>query len=42
MMLLIREDLAALGVRHEVFTSERELIERGAIDEALAELDARG
>ncbi len=42
MMLLIREDLAALGVRHEVFTSERELIERGAIDEALAELDAAG
>ena len=35
MMALIRDDLAALGVRHDVFTSERGLIEDGRIDEAL-------
>jgi arginyl-tRNA synthetase len=42
MMRLIREDLAALGIRHDVFTSERELVESGAVDAALAELDRRG
>ena len=35
MMELIRDDLAALGVQHDVFTSERELIAAGRIDEAL-------
>jgi arginyl-tRNA synthetase len=42
MMTLIRTDLAALGVRHDLFVSERELIENGAVDECLAELDQRG
>ena len=41
MMASIREDLAALGVRHAVFSSERSLIKSGAIDEAVAELAAR-
>ena len=41
MMELIRGDLAALGVRHDVFTSERELIDSGRIDEALVELAQR-
>ena len=41
MMKLIREDLAALGVRHGVFTSERALVEAGAIDRVVAELEAR-
>jgi arginyl-tRNA synthetase len=42
MMTLIRADLAALGVRHDLFVSERELIEKGAVDECLVELEQRG
>jgi arginyl-tRNA synthetase len=41
MMELIREDLAALGVVHAVFTSERKLVEEGAVDRALAYLEER-
>ena len=39
MLARIRDDLAALGVRHDRFTSERALIEAGRIDEALRILD---
>ena len=42
MMALIRDDLAALGVRHDVFTSERELAASGAVEEALSELESGG
>jgi arginyl-tRNA synthetase len=43
MMDRIREDLAALGVRHDVFTSERhDLVEKGKVDEALATLAKLG
>jgi arginyl-tRNA synthetase len=42
MMALIRDDLAALGVRHEVFTSEYALVEAGAVDAALKSLESRG
>ena len=42
MMVRIREDLAALGVRHDVFTSERELIAAGRIEEAIAFLEEKG
>ena len=43
MLPLIRDDLAALGVRHDVFTSERDADrERRASSEALAALDAKG
>jgi arginyl-tRNA synthetase len=42
MMALIRADLAALGVEHDRFVSERDLVEKGAIDECLASLDQRG
>jgi arginyl-tRNA synthetase len=42
MMALIRADLAALDVRHDLFVSERELVEKGAVDECLAELEQRG
>jgi len=42
MMALIRADLAALGVRHDRFVSERDLVEKGAVDECLAELEQRG
>ena len=41
MLALVREDLAALGVRHDVFTSERALIEAGGVTRALAALEAR-
>lgn len=42
MMSLIREDLAAIGVRHDVFTSERGLSESGKVDDAFRVLDERG
>src|SRR6516225_1895805 len=42
MMALIRAALAALGVRHDLFVSERELVEKGAVDDCLAELEQRG
>ncbi|MPY74850.1 MAG: arginine--tRNA ligase [Alphaproteobacteria bacterium] len=42
MMDLVRADLAALGVRHDVFTSERALVDAGKVGEALAELESRG
>jgi arginyl-tRNA synthetase len=42
MMALIRADLAALGVGHDGFVSERALVEAGAIDQSLAALAARG
>jgi len=42
MMTLIRADLSLLGVRHDSFVSERELVERGAVDECLADLERRG
>jgi arginyl-tRNA synthetase len=42
MMALIRDDLAALGVRQEVFTSERAVVEAGKLDDALGQLDAKG
>ncbi len=42
MMARIREDLAALGVRHDVFVSERELIAAGRIEEAIAFLEEQG
>ncbi len=42
MMALIREDLAALGIRHDNFYSERALHESGAIEKTLAFLEAQG
>src|SRR5437868_8424277 len=42
MMAMIREDLAAFGVVYDTFTSERALVERGAVDECLAALERRG
>jgi arginyl-tRNA synthetase len=42
MLAMIRADLASLGVRHDVFTSERALHESGAIDRALETLEAAG
>ena len=42
MMASIRADLAALGVRQEVFSSERTLLASGAVDRAIDRLDAAG
>jgi arginyl-tRNA synthetase len=39
MMALIREDLDALGIRHALFTSERDIAASGAIDEVVAGLE---
>jgi arginyl-tRNA synthetase len=42
MLALIRDDLAALGVQHDVFTSEAALIGEGRIEQALGRLEDRG
>jgi arginyl-tRNA synthetase len=42
MMDSIKEDLAALGIEHAVFSSERQLVRSGAIEEAVADLDRKG
>jgi arginyl-tRNA synthetase len=42
MLALIREDLAALGVVHDVFSSERALVENGGVARALGILKERG
>ena len=42
MMDLIRADLHALGVDQDVFTSERALVEAGAVEQAVAVLRERG
>ncbi len=39
MMEMIRSDLAALGVAHDVFSSERALVEAGRVGEAFDRLD---
>jgi arginyl-tRNA synthetase len=41
MMALIRDDLAALGVSFDAFSSERDLVARGAVDAALVALAER-
>jgi arginyl-tRNA synthetase len=42
LMALIKEDLAALGINHAVFSSERALVEAGKVNEAFAALEKRG
>ena len=42
MMELIRDDLAALGIKQNVFTSEREMVARGGVEKALGALQERG
>jgi arginyl-tRNA synthetase len=42
MLDLIKGDLAGLGVHHDLFASEREVQESGAVDRALALLDEKG
>ena len=42
MMGMIREDLAALGVHHDIFTSEAKILADGETDRAIAALNAKG
>ncbi len=42
MMAMIREDLASLGVRMDVFFSEKSLYGTGRIEAAITDLDAKG
>jgi arginyl-tRNA synthetase len=41
MMELIKQDLAALGIHHDVFTSEREITEAGKVGEAIGTLEEK-
>ncbi|WP_237442208.1 MULTISPECIES: arginine--tRNA ligase [unclassified Saccharibacter] len=42
MMAAIKEDLSALGIHHELFSSEAEVLKSGQVDEAIATLDRKG
>jgi len=41
MLSLIRDDLACLGVRHDLFSSEKKLVDDGRVQATYAELEAR-
>jgi arginyl-tRNA synthetase len=41
MMDMVQDDLAALGISQDVFSSERALVEGGKVDTTLAQLEAR-
>lgn len=41
MMNLIKSDLMKLGVKHDIFTSEAELISDGMVEEAITHLEAK-
>ncbi len=41
MMKLVKEDLETLGVHHDVFTSEKALVDSGKVDDALAFLASK-
>ena len=38
----IKHDLGAMGIAHDVFTSEQEMIGRGVVDQIYAELESKG
>ncbi len=42
MMVLIRDDLAVLGIEQDVFSSERDLVAAGAVDAVMKMLEHRG
>ncbi|MDF7674358.1 arginine--tRNA ligase [Acetobacteraceae bacterium ESL0709] len=42
MMAMIKEDLAALGIHHEIFSSEAEVLAEGDVDNAIATLENKG
>ena len=39
---MIREDLDLIGIHHDVFTNERELIENGTLEKAFKILEDKG
>ena len=41
-MVMIKEDLAVLGIKHDVFSSEDAITKAGKVEEAIASLDAKG
>lgn len=41
-MGMIREDLQLIGIKHDVFTNERELIDNGTLEQAFTLLEQRG
>lgn len=41
-MQIIRDDLALIGIRHDVFTNERELIENGTLEKSFKILEDKG
>jgi len=42
MMVMIREDLAALGINHDVFTSENDLVQANRVDAAIQQMADAG
>lgn len=42
MMVLVRADLKSLGIEQDVFTSEKALVDAGAVDDVLATLEDKG
>ena len=42
MLILIKDDLAALGIKQDIFTSEQSLVDSGMVDEVLQNLKTRG
>ncbi len=42
MMEMVRDDLKALGVEQDVFTSENALVQAGVVDDVMATLESRG
>ena len=42
MMRMIREDLDLIGIKHDVFTNERELIENGTLEKVFKLLEDKG
>lgn len=42
LLMQIKDDLAALGISQDVFTSERALVDAGKVDDVYATLDGRG
>ncbi len=42
MMVMIRDDLAALGVAHDIFTSEAAIVEAGKVEQAVTQLEKAG
>lgn len=42
MMAMIKDDLAALGIHHDVFSSEATILAEGDVDKAISVLDKKG